>query len=426
MAEVSGAAVAPRAEASQALFTKLTPGPGRSAEEVAGHQRARIHSAMVEAVAEHGYCSVTVRELARLSGVSTRAFYQHYSGKEECFLRTHELVVRRLARRLVAAQTEESGWRGRLRRFFEAFLLEIDRDPRAARLMLVDAYVAVPGALDQARRAERTFEMRLAEGIDGVGGSAAASPLLLKGIVAGMVTVGRARLAGDRDEEPGEIVDGVVEWALSLLAGSPAGGEVTRVAATPAARSVVPPPADNRSLILSSVAKLLLRDGYCNLSVARICTVAGVPRVAFKANFADVEDCLAAAVEYYMGEAIAHATAAWQLARSREDGALIAMSAVCERIDTDPALAELCLLEILTASPAARQRNERLAASMVGLAAGGEVPLKAPRPLALEASSGAIWRLLRHRAERGAARRDLHPVALATFALASSDQAAPA
>ncbi|HET7589657.1 MAG TPA: helix-turn-helix domain-containing protein, partial [Solirubrobacterales bacterium] len=68
---------------SQKPYGKLSPGPGKPATEVAAHQRARIHSAMVELAADRGYKAVTVRDLARLAGVSSRAFYKHFNGKEE-------------------------------------------------------------------------------------------------------------------------------------------------------------------------------------------------------------------------------------------------------------------------------------------------------------------------------------------------------
>jgi hypothetical protein len=42
------AALSSRVGSSEALYTKLSPGPGRSAAEVAVHQRARIHRAMVD------------------------------------------------------------------------------------------------------------------------------------------------------------------------------------------------------------------------------------------------------------------------------------------------------------------------------------------------------------------------------------------
>ena len=65
-------AVSSRGEASRTLgsgegssptsYAKLHPGPGQPREQAASHQRARIHAAMIELVAERGYGAVTVRD----------------------------------------------------------------------------------------------------------------------------------------------------------------------------------------------------------------------------------------------------------------------------------------------------------------------------------------------------------------------------
>src|SRR4051794_3964635 len=100
---VDAAAVGFAPSLSGAMFNKLKPGPGHDAAEVADHQRARIDRAMVALSAERGYRAVTVRELSRLAGVSSRAFYEQYAGKEACMLHCHSALVRRFLRELATA-----------------------------------------------------------------------------------------------------------------------------------------------------------------------------------------------------------------------------------------------------------------------------------------------------------------------------------
>src|ERR1035438_298370 len=103
-----------RASSRRVPYPHLHPGPGLSHEQVASHQRARIYAAMIELVAERGYGAVTVLELARLAGVSKHTVYEHFpGGKQECFLCTYELIVRRSSRRVGAAQKDCRDWRGR-------------------------------------------------------------------------------------------------------------------------------------------------------------------------------------------------------------------------------------------------------------------------------------------------------------------------
>ena len=71
------------------LYERLPHGPHRSsAEAVLRNQRARMHGAMVEAVAMHGYERTSVKQVVGLAGVSRRSFYEQFANKQECFLAT--------------------------------------------------------------------------------------------------------------------------------------------------------------------------------------------------------------------------------------------------------------------------------------------------------------------------------------------------
>src|SRR6187399_977339 len=83
---------------------KLSPGPGLAPQQVARHQLARIHRATIEIAARDGYQALKVRDIVRQAEVSTRAFYEHFGSKEDCFLRTYDLISRRTTRRIIAAQ----------------------------------------------------------------------------------------------------------------------------------------------------------------------------------------------------------------------------------------------------------------------------------------------------------------------------------
>lgn len=124
---------------------------------------------LLEIVAERGYSGVTMRELARRSGVSTRSVYQHYPNKEACFLGVHQIAVQGILRRIEAEVALDAAEIGRcLRCVVTAMVREWSSDPRAARLMLIDAYAAGPSALKQARLASRAIEARMSDEIGAV------------------------------------------------------------------------------------------------------------------------------------------------------------------------------------------------------------------------------------------------------------------
>ena len=64
---------------------RLPPGPGTPREQVIANQRERLFGALVATVAAKGYEATTVGDLAELSGVSSRTFYDLYPDKRACF-----------------------------------------------------------------------------------------------------------------------------------------------------------------------------------------------------------------------------------------------------------------------------------------------------------------------------------------------------
>ncbi len=138
-----------------ALYPKLRPGPHPSTEEsVASNQRARLYGAMIELVAAREYESSTVAELWALAGVSKWTLYERFpGGKQQCFLATPDIVVRRAERHILDAGRcgldviAGAGPLARLSALVDAFAREVGAYPNAARLVLVEASYAGPEAV---------------------------------------------------------------------------------------------------------------------------------------------------------------------------------------------------------------------------------------------------------------------------------------
>lgn len=398
-----------------APYGKLRPGPGRSESDVAAHQCARIHSAMVELVAKQGYDGVTLRELVRRAKVSTRAFYKHFKDKKDCFLRAYELVVQRTARRIVASQAGERDWQERLHLAFDAFARELEREPQAARLALVEAYAAGPQALERIRRAECSFEALVGESFASAPGEIEMPPLVVEGIVTGVARVSRAQLVADREAELSGLGDSLLAWALSYRCGAVDDlAELDRRAL--AANFMIEPlpptwpesgdakvPMDDRTLILAAVAKLAMSDGYESLTVPRIHTAAGVGRRSFKSHFSDVEACFLAALELRAGEAIAQAAKAQVTGRSWEGGVYQVIASLCAQIAQDPLLARLCFFDILAPGAGGMHCRERLVAEIVALLRDTAPPSQRLDDFTIEASIGAVWGIIHHHVVSGRA-----------------------
>jgi AcrR family transcriptional regulator len=393
-------------EAPGAVYGKLAPGPGMAAAEVAAHQCVRIHHAMIGIVAERGYSAVKVRELVEAAGVSTRAFYEHFESKEDCFLRTYETVTRRGARRIIAAQAGERDWRQRMRLIFDELLRGLEGQPDAARFALVEAYDAGPAALEQARRSELTFEAMLGESLARAPGGIVVPPLVVEGMAAGIAHVTRARLATARDTELRRLEDELIGWALSYP-GRPAAAlaelDLQTVWRNTAFEPLTAPavaeegeawhPTGDRGLILNAVADLAVANGYGKLTVTRIRSRAGVSRRIFSAQFDGVEDCFIAALELRVGEALARAARAQTAGRTWPGGIYRAIAALCDQVAEDPFLARVCLVEDFAPGSRGARCRQRLLATIAEQFADSVPAGSRPDGPAAEATAGAVWAL---------------------------------
>ena len=411
-------------------MAKLPPGPGLAPEQVAAHQLARIRGATIEIVGERGYRALKVRDLVRSAGVSTRAFYEHFDSKEDCFLRTYELISGRATRRIIAAQADERDWRERPRLVFEEFVHQLEDDPNGARMALVEAYTAGPEPLEQAWRAERTFEGMLAESFARAPG-VVVPPLVIEGMVAGVARVARTRLLAKRVTKLEELSDELVGWLLTYpneAAGGLAeldGQSVWRntmleplPGSTASGDGEAWPSAGDRALILTAVAKLAVADVYANLTPSRIRAEASVPRSKLNSYFDGVEDCFLAALEQKAAEAFAQAARAQTAGRSWAGGVYRAIVALCEYIAGDQFLASVCLADDFPPGSRGARTRQRLIAAVAEQLGDGAPRDARPSALVTEATAGAVWAVFHHHAIRDWAQRREIAATLSYLALA--------
>jgi AcrR family transcriptional regulator len=404
---------------SPVRYPRLRPGPGRSREEVSSHQRARIYAAMIELAAERGgYDAVTVSKVVRRARVSPRCFYEHFKDKDECFLATYDAIALRSAKRAGDAQVGMRDWRGRLTLAFRAWTGGIASHPKMAQLALIEAFASGPAALVRMRRAEEMFEAMIARSFAGAPDGIAVPPLVIKGIVAGVHRVARARLLAGRAHELPDLADELLEWVLCFRC--EAAAVVVRLH-----DNEFPPPDgrivrgenrgfgdDDRARILEAVELLAARDGYWQLTVPRIRAAAGVSRKCFDEHFADVRGCFTAALERHTELMRAHAASVAAHAETWPGALHRVLRALCAHIAADPAPSRLVLAELLALGPDGMRYREQLMAGTAETLRTSAPPGQRPSELAAEASVGAVWGLIHHHAANGLAdRRTAHRLA---------------
>ncbi|HEX5609782.1 MAG TPA: TetR/AcrR family transcriptional regulator [Solirubrobacterales bacterium] len=385
------------ARTRSARYPKLKPGPGRTADEVGAHQRARLQKAMVELVAARGYNAVSVATLSGRAGVSKRDFYKHFESKEECFLATYDLIVNNSVGGILAAAEGEVEWRERLRLGFLALAEQIAERPAAARLALVEVFAAGAPAVDRVLDTNRRFEALVARDLALADGHPDLPRLVVKGIVAGGGRVARARLLSGH---PGQLIldgDELMEWVLSLC-----DAEVVRLpglgagAPAPTASAAELPLDDERALILAATARLASRDGYSTLTVARIRAAAGVSKQSFDAHFDGVEDCFLATLEVLSGRTMANAAPHYFDAADWASGVHRMIVSLCHHLAADPTFVKLAFLEVFSPRREAIQWRSEMIARLAARLRREAPPEWQPSEFAAEASVGAMWGLIHY------------------------------
>lgn len=365
------------------------------------HQRARLHEAMVELAAERGYDAVSVAALVKRARVSKRDFYKRFSGKEECFLATYDIIVNHSLRGIHAAVEGAEEWRERLRLGYLTFAGQIADNPEAARLALVEASTA--GAVERTLRTNRLFEALVAKSLAPADGSPRPPRLLVKGIVAGCGRVARARLLSGDPRQLTVDGDELLEWALSFC-----DDDVVRLrglgldGAPPLPAAVVkPPPGDERAMILAATARLASKEGYATLTVPRVRAAAGVSGSSFYAHFDGVADCFSATLGALSGRTLATAEPFYLTAEDWASGVHRMIVRLCQHLAGDPTLANLAFREVFSPGPETIDWRSEMIAELGAKLQRGAPPARQPTLFAAEASIAAMWGVIHHFVARG-------------------------
>jgi AcrR family transcriptional regulator len=111
---------------------------------VAGSQRERLLAATEALIAEKGAAATTIEAIVKGAGVSSVTFYEHFRGKEECFVAAFERAVAGLEAQVRGAVPVAAARDEQVRAGLAALLVAIDAEPARARLCFVEAQKGGP------------------------------------------------------------------------------------------------------------------------------------------------------------------------------------------------------------------------------------------------------------------------------------------
>lgn len=127
-------------------------------------RRERLLVAIHEITGTRGYGALTVERLCAAASVSTRNFYELYSGKEAAFADLYDVLLNRAGERLVAslADNRELPIETQIPAALLAFLSPMLGDPRTARIAFVEV-VGLSAKIEATRMRNREKLIELIE-----------------------------------------------------------------------------------------------------------------------------------------------------------------------------------------------------------------------------------------------------------------------
>lgn len=132
--------------------------------DTTGH-RERLLDAITELAAERGYAAVTVADVVGRARMSKRTFYQHFPGREECFLAAYVAAAQRPLHRMAAAAQEVAGQplslRDRVAAGAAAYLDAMAHRPGLTRTLLTEVLAVGPAGWQVRREVLGAFAAAL-------------------------------------------------------------------------------------------------------------------------------------------------------------------------------------------------------------------------------------------------------------------------
>jgi AcrR family transcriptional regulator len=133
---------------------------GRSAEQRRAERRERMFTAGLELFGTEGYRQTSIERLCAAANVSTRNFYEEFTGRDRLLIALHERITVQAVLALAQALDDEqdASLADRMARIVRAYLHTTLTDPRWARI----CYVEVVGAGPAVERQRQEWRERVA------------------------------------------------------------------------------------------------------------------------------------------------------------------------------------------------------------------------------------------------------------------------
>jgi AcrR family transcriptional regulator len=202
-------------------------------EDVVKSQRERIVDATAAIVAEKGFASLTIPEIASRANVSHETFYEMYATKHDAFLGAQKVGLHQ-ALQVTGEAFAESGadWTDGVAAGLNALLHYVCSEPEHAHLTLVDTFGASPRAIEIRESALESFTAYLSPSAERRGDAGDVPEIAAEAVVGGVWQIMHHYIEQKRLSELCDAAPQLVYLTLTPFVGSERAAEVARPAAS--------------------------------------------------------------------------------------------------------------------------------------------------------------------------------------------------
>jgi AcrR family transcriptional regulator len=161
---------------------------------------------------------------------------------------------------------------------------------------------------------------------------------------------------------------------------------------------------NQRDRILDAVADVVSLAGYAGMRVEDIIVTAGVSRRTFYDHFTNKEDAFLASYEAIVAQLLEQVRAAYDANATLADRVRECLRAFLRFVASEPAFADMCIVEVLAAGPQAIERRNFAMRALAELIRTGTAELAlphAPPALTAETIVGGIYEVVYTRVLQG-------------------------
>lgn len=198
----------------------LAPSRRRAGDLQASDPRERILAAMVTTVARRGFARTTVGGVTLLASVPEALFYEHFEGRDDCFLAAVDEILTDIELLVLRSFNRPVGWPQRVQLGLRALLEAIASYPDGAKAAVVESYAATEEVRERYSRTLRMLVPLIEEGRPLARYPDSLTEQASHAIVGGIASIVHRRVLEDRTAELPSLLDELTFFALMPFLGN--------------------------------------------------------------------------------------------------------------------------------------------------------------------------------------------------------------